>query len=87
VIEADGGAVSGYTRNANGVTIDTFTLPSPACQPDAGVYDVGPDDAGVPGAVAPGDGTPPLHSCGSAGAATLLCLLPLLLAWRRRASC
>src|SRR5262249_33058054 len=95
VISVDGGTVSGLTRNANGTQIESFTLPSPKCQPDAGVWDIGLGqagglDAGVR-AAARGNGSgsgngngPSLRAGGTSGTATLLCLIPLLLALRRR---
>ena len=92
VISVDGGTVSGITRNANGTMIESFTLPSAQCQPDAGVWDIGlgdgGTDAGIPDAGngngnGNGNGTS-LRACGTSGTATLLCLIPLLLVVRRR---
>jgi hypothetical protein len=91
VITVDGGTVSGITRNANGTQIESFTLPSSGCQPDAGVWDIGLSDGGTDGGVADagsgsGGGTSgaTARACGSSGTATLLCLLPLLLLLVRR---
>ena len=84
VLTVTGRKVAGYTKDTQGYVIDTFDLPTQNCQHDAGVPaqpDGGSPDAGQADAGSTGT-TPRGGSCGSAGAATLLSLLPLL--WRRR---
>ena len=83
VISVNDGAISGVTKNEHGSTIDTFTLPSPGCQTDAGYIPI-PADAGVPDAGSTPSTTTAPKSCGSAGMATLLSMLPLLFFRRRR---
>ena len=83
VITVQGASVSGLTKNEHGIQIDSFVLPSAGCQSDAGIDDPLPD-AGQPDAGGTGTTTTTARACGSAGAATLLCLLPLAFLRRRR---
>ena len=84
VITVTGRNVTGVTRNSRSEVIEEFSLPSPGCQFDGGMPDPAPDGGADAGGSTSVTTTPGARSCGSAGAATLICLVPFALLVRRR---